>query len=139
MPNYNKLIMIGHLTKEPTLKVLPSGTSICEGGIAVNHTYGEKKEVCFLDWVSFGKSAELMQTHLTKGQPVLLEGRLALDSWTSQDGQKRSKHKMVVDRFTFVGGNPNAQQQPAQSAPPAQPQIPFSDDPAAPTGDQIPF
>jgi single-strand DNA-binding protein len=127
--NYNRIIIGGHLTRDPQLKYLPNDkqTAVCECGIAVNHRYGDKEEVCFVDFVLFGKQAEAFNQYMSKGRPVLIEGRLKLESWTNQEGQKRSKHKIVADRFVFVGSKGDAQ---ASAATPAD---------APPTGDDIPF
>jgi single-strand DNA-binding protein len=107
---YNKVILLGRLTREPELKYLPSGTAVARLGLAVNHNYtdrqsGEKKEeVCFVDLDAFGKTAEVMNEYLQKGREVLVEGRLRFQTWETDDGQKRSKHDIFVERFSFVGG-----------------------------------
>jgi len=111
MASFNKLIVMGNLTRDPELTFTPSNVPICKGGIAMNDKYttkdGEKREeVCFLDYVLFGKQAETFNTYMQKGKPVLLEGSLKLDQWETEDGQKRSKHNMKVDRFTFVAEAP---------------------------------
>ena len=110
MASYNKVILVGRLTRDPELKYLPSGAAATRLGLAVNHTYndrqtGEKKEeVCFVDADAFGRTAEVMNEYLQKGREVLVEGRLRFQTWETDDGQKRSKHSIFVDRFTFVGG-----------------------------------
>jgi single-strand DNA-binding protein len=134
MPNYSKLIQIGHLTKEPELSYTPSQTAVVKSGIATNHKYTGKDgvkhdEVCFLDWVAFGKVAENLNKYLHKGDPVLLEGRLKLDQWTSTDGTKRSKHEMVVESFTFLprkqDGATRPVGDPAKTPAADDPEIPF--------------
>jgi single-strand DNA-binding protein len=108
--SYNKVILLGRLTRDPELKYLPSGAAATRLGLAINHTYndrqtGEKKEeVCFVDADAFGRTAEVMNEYLQKGREVLVEGRLRFQTWETDDGQKRSKHSVFVDRFTFVGG-----------------------------------
>lgn len=99
MPNYNRLILAGHLTRDPEGKHTPSGTFVSEFGIAVND---HRDKTMFIDCTAFNKTAELVTGHLVKGRAVLLEGKLQLDQWTNQEGQKRSKHCMVVDRVTFI-------------------------------------
>jgi len=104
---YNKVIMVGRLTRDIELKYIPSGAAIAKGSIASNHTYktqsGEKKEeVCFLDFDVFGKSAEILNQYVRKGSQVLLEGRLVLNRWTAQDGSNRSNHTLRVETFKFL-------------------------------------
>ena len=107
MASYNKTILLGNLTRAPELKTLPSGTPACTLGIATNHSYtdksGEKREeVCFIDCEAFGKTAETISKYFEKGEPILIEGRLRYRTWETDDG-KRSKHDILIDRFTFVG------------------------------------
>ena len=133
MPNYNKLILIGHLVRDPELKFLPSNTAVCECGIAVNHSWkdrdgNKKEEVLFLDFALFGKTGEAFNQYMAKGRAVLIEGRLRLESWTDKDGGKRSKHKMAVESWSFMGESkgqsdrprePERQPQPPSVAPPS--------------------
>ena len=101
---------MGNLTRDPELKFLQSGTAVCRMGMAINRTYTDrqtdekKEEVCFIDLEAFGRTAETMNEYLTKGSPVLIEGRLRLRTWETDDGQKRRKHDVFVERFTFVSG-----------------------------------
>ena len=110
MASYNKVILMGNLTRDPELKYLPSGTAVARLGLAVNRTFtdrqsGERREeVCFVDLEAFGRTAETMNEYLQKGSPAHIEGRLRFQTWETDDGQKRYKHDVVVDRFTFVGG-----------------------------------
>ncbi|MBN1553260.1 MAG: single-stranded DNA-binding protein [Phycisphaerae bacterium] len=109
MASYNKVILMGNLTRDPQLSYLPSQTPVCEIGLAVNHRWRsqdgqQREEVCFIDARSFGKQAEVLNQYMRKGQPLLIEGRLQFDQWESQDGQKRSKHRVFIERFSFVGG-----------------------------------
>jgi len=108
MPSFNKVIMMGNLTRDPAMKHLPNNTPVTEFGLAINHKWkskdGDAKEdVCFVDCSAFGKSAETLNQYLSKGKPILIEGRLKYDTW-EKDGAKRSKHTVVVDNFQFVGG-----------------------------------
>jgi single-strand DNA-binding protein len=104
---YNKVIMIGNLTRDIELKYIPSGAAIAKGAIATSHKYktqsGEQKEeVCFLDFNVFGKSAEILNQYVKKGSKVMLEGRLVLEQWTAQDGTNRNRHTMRVENFKFL-------------------------------------
>jgi len=131
MPNYNKIIFIGHLTRNPELTYLPSNTPVVDCGIAANRKWKDKdgnakEEVCFVDFRAYGKTAENIHKYLKKGRPVLLEGRLTFDQWDAQDGSKRSKQRIFVENFTFVdsqqqNGNQGQQQAPA----PLDDDIPF--------------
>lgn len=121
MASFNKCIFAGHLTRDPQVRALPSQVSACEFGIAVNHRYtsgaGEKKEdVLFLDCVAFGKQADALGQYCAKGTPLLVEGRLKLETWDDkQTGQKRSKHKLMVDSFQFLA--PRQQDDPPHHNP----------------------
>ncbi len=159
MANYNKVILVGNLTRDPQLSYLPSQTPVCEFGIAVNRRWrgasGEQREeTCFVDCRCYGKSAETFNQYMSKGQPVLVEGRLQFDTWEGQDGQKRSKHRVFVQNFQFLGG-PRRDASPPRPAPPppaapppappppAPPPEPQPEEPAPPPqpppGDNIPF
>lgn len=108
MASFNRVIMMGNLTRDPQLKYLPSNMAVCEFGLAVNERWrdregNQREEVCFVDVSVFGKAGETINQYMTKGRSILIEGRLKLDTWTAQDGTKRSKHTIVADNFTFVG------------------------------------
>lgn len=109
MASYNRVILMGNLTRDPQLRYLPSNTAVCEFGLAVNRRYrdrdgNQQEEVCFVDISTFGRQAEVVNQYKRKGDPLLVEGRLRFDSWTGQDGQKRSKLTVVCENFQFVGG-----------------------------------
>lgn len=111
MSSFNKVLLMGNLTRDPQLSYLPSQTAVVDFGLAVNRRWtgrdGEKKdETCFVDCRAFGRQAENINKYLSKGRPVLIEGRLTFDSWTSQDGTKRSKHRITVENFQFLPGGP---------------------------------
>jgi len=105
---YNKVILVGNLTRDVELKYTPSGTAIAKFGLATNRTYkdtitGEnKQEVMFIDVTVFGRSAEVANQYLGKGRKVLVEGRLVLDQWVDNTGQKRSKHSIVAEKLQFM-------------------------------------
>ncbi|MDE0301428.1 MAG: single-stranded DNA-binding protein [Candidatus Poribacteria bacterium] len=110
MASYNKVILMGNLTRDPELRYLPSGSAVANIGLAINRNWtdresGEKREeVCFVDLEAFGRTAETMNEYLQKGRAVLIEGRLRYRTWETDDGQRRSKHDIFVERFQFVGG-----------------------------------
>ncbi len=121
MSNYNKIMLMGNITRDLQLSYLPSQTAVVEFGIAVNRTWtgkdgAKKEEVCFVDCRAFGKTAETMNKYLSKGKPVFIEGRLTFDSWTAQDGSKRSKHCVTVENFQFLGQGDKNEQAKAQGA-----------------------
>ncbi|MEM7235176.1 MAG: single-stranded DNA-binding protein [Planctomycetota bacterium] len=110
MSNYNKVLLMGRLTRDPELKYTQQGVPLCEIGIAVNRDFagrdgGERrKETTFVDITFWRRRAEVISQYFKKGEPIFIEGRLSLDSWEGQDGQKRSKLRVVGDTFEFVGG-----------------------------------
>ena len=110
MASFNKVVLMGNLTRDPQLKYLPNQTPLVEFGLAMNHKYrtanGENREdVCFVDCTVFGRGAEVINQYCQKGKALLVEGRLKLDTWEDKNGGgKRSKHSVVVDNFQFVGG-----------------------------------
>lgn len=108
MASFNRVILVGNLTRDPQLKYLPNNTAVCEFGLAVNHRWRDKEgnqrdDVCFVDIAAFSRQGELINQYMTKGRPILIEGRLKLDQWTDKEGNKRSKHSVVVENFTFLG------------------------------------
>lgn len=107
MANLNKVLLIGRLTRDPELRYTPSGTPLAEFGIAVNRFRkgqdgNRQEETAFVDITAWGKTGELAHQYLKKGRQVFIEGHLKFDSWTSQDGQKRSKLGVVVDNMQFI-------------------------------------
>lgn len=108
MASFNKVILIGNLTRDPEVRVMPSGASICKFSIAVSRSFkgqdGEQREeTAFIDIDAFGKQAEVIGKFMQKGKPILVEGRLKLDQWESQAGEKRSKLGVVLESFQFIG------------------------------------
>ena len=109
MANFNCVILVGNVTRDPQMSYLPSQTPVVEFGMAVNRKWtdqsgNKKEEVCFVDCRAFGKSAETINQYVTKGSPLLIEGRLTFDQWEGKDGSKHSKHRVIVERFQFLGG-----------------------------------
>jgi single-strand DNA-binding protein len=135
MANFNKVILIGNLTRDPQLRYLPSQMAVVDIGLAVNHKWrtpqGEdREEVLFIDCSAFGKQAEVINQYCQKGRPLMIEGRLKYETWEDkQGGGKRSKHKIVIDSFQLLGsrqdgggggggGAPGGEE--GESAPPRQ-------------------
>lgn len=106
MAGFNKVILIGNLTRNPELRYTPNGTPVASFGLATNRRFkqGEelKEEVCFIDIVVFGKQAEHCGQYLGKGNGVIVDGRLQQRRWETEDGQKRSKHEVVAQFVTFL-------------------------------------
>jgi single-strand DNA-binding protein len=156
MASFNKVILMGNLTRDPQLRYLPSNMAVCEFGLATNRKWkdrdgNQKEDVCFVDIAAFGRQAETINQYMTKGRSILIEGHLRLESWTGQDGQKRSKLRVVVDNFQFVGARgdqpgpggapyeraaaPDERPRPGPAAEPPPPEP----DQGPPAGDDIPF
>jgi single-strand DNA-binding protein len=144
MANFNKVILLGNLTRDPQLSYLPSQTAVVDFGLAINRNWtgsdGQKKEeVCFVDCRAFGKPAETINKYCKKGNPLLVEGRLTYDSWTGKDGVKKNKLRVTVESFQFIsaggtrqatGGTAEESQIPPTDTGGEQPQT---------GGDDIPF
>lgn len=151
MASFNKVILLGNLTRDPEVRYTPKGTAVTELGMAVNRVYtaenGEKREeTTFVDVTLWGRTAEIAGEYLKKGRPVLIEGRLQLDSWDDkQSGQKRTKLKVVGEGLQLIGSRPgggggggdeegsSAPRSSSKSAPPPKAA------PSEPDGDEIPF
>jgi len=108
MANFNKVILAGNLTRDPQLSVLPSNTPVCEFGMAINRKWrsqdGElRDDTCFVDLRAYGKTADTINKYMTKGRPLLVEGRLKYDQWEGKDGGKKSRLTVVVESFQFLG------------------------------------
>jgi single-strand DNA-binding protein len=109
MASYNKVMLLGNLTRDPQLSYLPSQTAVVEISIATNRKFKKQdgsqgEEVCFTDCTMFGKRAEVINKYLHKGDPLFIEGRLKFDSWQDKDGKKRSKLRVLIENFEFLGG-----------------------------------
>jgi single-strand DNA-binding protein len=102
--SYNKVIMMGRLTRDVEMRDLASGTKVAEFGLAVDSGFGENKKVTFIDVTVWSKQAEFVAKFFKKGEPIHVEGRLDLDTW-EKDGQKRSKHKLTAERVSFCLGS----------------------------------
>jgi single-strand DNA-binding protein len=122
MAGFNKVLLMGNLTRDPQLSYTPNQTPVVDFGIAVNRKWtgksgDAKEETCFVDCRAFGKQAENINKYLSKGRPLFVEGRLTFDSWTAQDGTKRSKHRVTVESFQFLpGGAPGTSGAPSEAS-----------------------
>ena len=108
MASFNKVILMGNLTRDPELRVTAGGASICKFGIAVSRSFKtqdgtQKEETTFVDVDAFGRQGEAISKYMAKGRPIMLEGRLRLDQWESKTGEKRSKISVTLETFQFVG------------------------------------
>ncbi len=109
MAGFNRVLLMGNLTRDPQLSYTPSQTAVVDFGVATNRTWtaqdGSKRDdTCFVDCRAFGRMAENINKFFTKGKPIFVEGRLTFDQWTAQDGTKRSRHRVTVENFTFLPG-----------------------------------
>lgn len=109
MASYNRVILVGNLTRDPEVRYIPSGTAVCELGLAVNRTWfdkasnSKKEDTTFVDVTLWGRTAEIAGEYLSKGRPVLIEGRLQLDTWQDKEsGKNRSKLKVVGEQMTML-------------------------------------
>src|SRR5437762_5165716 len=114
MASFNKVILLGNLTRDPEIRYTPKGSAVCDLGIAVNRQYtlenGERREeVTYVDVVLWARLAEIAAEYLKKGRPVFIEGRLQLDTWDDkQSGQKRSKLRVIGENMQLLGSRPSA-------------------------------
>lgn len=155
MANFNKVILVGNLTRDPQVRYTPSGTAVTDLGLAVNRTWfdkqsnSRKEETTFVDVTLWARQAEVAGEYLSKGRTVLIEGRLQLDQWTDKEsGQKRNKLKVVGENMQMLGGrgggggggggaSQSQGEQPGASDSPAQ--AFYDDGPQEPPDDEVPF
>lgn len=147
MASFNKVILLGNLTRDPEVRYTPKGSAVCDLGIAVNRVYttdsGEKREeVTYVDVVLWARLAEIAGEYLKKGRPVFIEGRLQMDSWDDkQTGQKRTKLRVVGESMQLLGGRPGGSggvgEAGTETRQPSAP--PKAAAPAGPDEDEIPF
>ena len=122
MATFNKIIVLGNLTRDPELTTIPSGTQVCSFGIASNRHYrteagGEQQETLFIDVEAWGKQADLVSKYLFKGSACLVDGRLKLEQWQDEETQaKRSRFKIVMEGVQFLGAPREASAANAQGA-----------------------
>jgi single-strand DNA-binding protein len=146
MASFNKVILMGNLTRDPELRYTPKGTAVAKLGLAVNRSWRnadgqQQDETTFVDVDAFGKQAETLGQYMQKGRPILIEGRLKLDQWEDKNtGQNRSKLGVILEKFSFVGGgsqNGGTTSPPQATAPPPTSEVPPFDD--GPSDDDVPF
>jgi single-strand DNA-binding protein len=122
MPSLNKVLLMGNLTRDPELRVTPKGTPICQFSLAINRQFkmesGEsREEVIFVDIEAWGKQGETIAKYMTKGRPLYVEGRLRLDQWEDKNTkEKKSKMKVVLEQFQFLGDSRGGGGAPAASS-----------------------
>ncbi|QDU37110.1 Single-stranded DNA-binding protein [Maioricimonas rarisocia] len=158
MANYNKVILVGNLTRDPEVRYTPSGTAVAEVGLAVNRTWFDrqsnekKEETTFVDVTLWGRQAEVAGEYLSRGRSVLIEGRLQLDTWEDREtGKKRSKLKVVGENMQMLGGRGEGgsgggggyrggggASRPQQSQPQSSADSFYDDGPSS-GGDDVPF
>ena len=149
MASFNKVILLGNLTRDPEVRYTPKGSAVCDLGVAVNRQYtldsGEKREeVTFVDVVLWSRLAEIAGEYLKKGRPIFIEGRLQMDTWDDkQTGQKRSKLRVIGETMQLLGGRPpgtggagseGGESRSSKTTPPPKPAAG-----AEPDDDEIPF
>ena len=153
MASFNKVILVGNLTRDPELRYTPKGTAVARLGLAVNRQWktdsGEsREEVTFIDIDAFGRQAEVIGQYCKKGKPLMIEGRLKYDTWEDkQTNQKRSKLTVVLESFQFLGdggGGRSGEAAPAGAAPARRPATaaeppPPGDSEGPPLDDDVPF
>lgn len=122
MAGYNKILLLGNLTRDPQLSYTPNQTAVVDFGLATNRKWtgqdgSPREETCFIDCRAFGRQAENINKYLSKGRMIFVEGRLTFDSWTAQDGSKKSRHRVTVETFQFIPGSgaPGSSPQNAQN------------------------
>ena len=113
--NLNQVTIAGRLTRDPLLRTLPAGSKVAEFGLAINEKYTDKtgkqvEQTCFVEIVTWAKSAEIASNYLHKGDRLLLEGVLSYDSWMTENGDKRNRLRVTAKRLHLVGGRRNADQ-----------------------------
>lgn len=157
MADFNKVLLLGNLTRDPEVRYTPKGTAVGDLGLAVNESYKTqdgtiKETVVYVSVEVWGRQAETCKQYLTKGRPVFVEGRLKFDQWETPQGEKKSRLSVRADRVQFLGGGPgrsggsSAGEAPArpssvQESPRAssRPSSPADDVPPLPDDDDIPF
>ena len=144
MASYNRVLLMGNLTRNPELRYTPSGTAVSDLGLAVNENFKNKagetvEQTCFVDVVVWGRQAETAAEYLQKGSSVFVEGRLQLDQWENQQGEKRSKLRVRADRVQFLNGPNKGTEQIASKPSEASAPTVAAPDPEVEDDDDVPF
>ncbi len=154
MPNLNKVMLMGRLTREPEVRFTPQGTAVAEIGVAVNRVWydqnrNKQEETTFVDVTAWDKQAKTIQQYLRKGSPIYIEGRLHLSTWETKEGEKRSKLRVRMENFQFLdsqssrgsfdegGGAPRRQAAPAPAPQASEEWGSYSSGPSAPVQDDL--
>ena len=140
MASLNKVLLMGNLTRDPEVRTLASGTAVCNFGMAINRNFTDREgnrreETTFVDVESFGKQAETISKYMKKGSGIFIEGRLKLDQWETPAGEKRSKLRITLENFQFVGGGDGAPSSGSGSESSNLTSSPPSDKPVTPPQD----
>jgi single-strand DNA-binding protein len=146
MASLNKVLLIGNLTRDPEVRMLPSGRSVCKFGLAINRNFKDaegnrREETTFVDVESFGPRGEALARFFSKGKPIFVEGRLKLDQWESQTGEKRSKLLVDLENWEFVGAKQDSYEGQPRETTSSAPQVtsaPSDDANAAPDSSSPP-
>ena len=133
MNAFNKVILMGNLTRNPELRYTPKGTAVAKLSLALNRKYTDKdgqtvEDTTFVEVDAFGKTAETIGQYMQKGRAILLEGRLKMDEWDDKEGKRRHKLCVILEKFNFVGGksdNANPSKEPANKSPIDDADVPF--------------
>lgn len=125
---YNRVVMLGNLTRDCELRYLPSGGAVCTTGLATNRKFKKQdgsqgEEVCFVDITFFGRTAEIANQYLHRGSKLLVEGRLKLDQWSDQSGVKRSKHSITVESLQMIDSRQAEGEGQAEEKPKQKPKV----------------
>lgn len=149
MASFNRIVLMGNLTRDPKITYTPANVAVCKFGLATNRKWKDRdgnarEEVCFVECVLFGNGGESFAKYMAKGRSVLVEGRLTLNQWTTPEGDKRSKHEVFVDNFTFVGSGkaePSSSDEPKPLSHSESTSLPTAAEANAgvASGDEIPF
>ena len=139
MAGYNKVLLLGNLTRDPQLSYTPNQTAVVDFGVATNRRWtgqdgSQREETCFVDCRAFGRTAENINKFFSKGKPIFLEGRLTYDAWTAQDGSKKSKLRVTVENFQFLPGTGGPGGGPGAGAPAEPPEQAFDEAGPPPQG-----
>ncbi len=141
---YNKVTLLGHLTRDVELRYTPSGTAVANTAIATSKKFKKQdgssaEEVCFIDLSFFGRSAEVSNQYLKKGSKVLIDGRLKFDNWMDNNGQKRSKHSVLVEVMQMLDTKPKEEKQEPKVTYNGKEVEPPSELPELDVDEEIPF
>lgn len=119
MPNINHVVLAGHMTRDPELSYTAGNTPVVSFGIAINEKWKDHEKTNFFDCKAFGQTAEFINKFFTKGKAILFTGKLDYSTWETQEGQRRTKVEVIVDRAQFIGGEAKKEEPPRRPERPA--------------------